>query len=83
MLPVVVLAWVTWRAAKDPSPPNAVAFAAIAGSLLFWAVLSSIGEVPHEWSIVSNLISAGQEVPTVFIRCLPRLMKKDGLDKAS
>jgi len=55
IVPVMLLAWVTWQAAENRSPPNATAFAAVAGGLLFWAVLSLISEFPHEWSVVGNL----------------------------
>lgn len=67
IVPVVALAWVTWKAADDRSPPNATAFAAVAGGLLFWAVLSLISEFPHEWSVVGNLAGVGQVVPAVFL----------------
>ncbi|QAU14101.1 PAS domain-containing protein [Halorubrum sp. BOL3-1] len=66
-VPVVALTWVTWRAAKDRSPPNATAFAAVAGGFLVWAVLSLVSEFPHEWSVVGNLAGIGQVIPIVFI----------------
>jgi len=67
IVPVMLLAWVTWQAAENRSPPNATAFAAVAGGLLFWAVLSLISEFPHEWSVVGNLAGVGQVVPVVFL----------------
>lgn len=67
---VVVLAWVTWRAAADRSPPNATAFAAVAGGLLVWAVLSLISEFPHDWSVAANFAGLGQAVPIVFVPAL-------------
>ncbi|EMA72740.1 histidine kinase N-terminal 7TM domain-containing protein [Halorubrum distributum] len=64
---VGVLAWVTWRAAKDRSPPNATAFAAMTAGLLLWALLSLLSEFPHEWSVGAGMAAVGQILPIVFI----------------
>ncbi len=64
---VALLAWVTWRAARDRSPPNATAFAAMAAGLLVWALLSLLSEFPHEWSVGAGMAAVGQILPIVFI----------------
>lgn len=64
---VGLLAWVTFHALKDRSPPNAVPFAIMAGGLLLWAVLSLISEFPHGWEIGANLAALAQIVPVVFL----------------
>jgi PAS domain S-box-containing protein len=64
---VGLLAWVTFHAVKDRSPPNAVPFAVMAGGLLLWAVLSLISEFPHGWEIGANLAALAQIVPVVFL----------------
>ncbi|ELZ38179.1 ATP-binding protein [Halorubrum distributum] len=64
---VTLLAWVTWQTAKDRSPPNAVPFALMSGSLLLWALLSLISEFPNAWGVGSNLAAIAQVVPVVFL----------------
>ena len=64
---VGLLAWVTWRAARDRSPPNATAFAAMTAGLLFWALLSLLSEFPHEWSVGAGMAAVAQILPIVFI----------------
>ncbi|PHQ46184.1 histidine kinase [Halorubrum sp. C3] len=64
---VGLLAWVTWHTAKDRSPPNAVPFALMSGSLLLWALLSLISEFPNAWGVGSNLAAIAQVVPVVFL----------------
>ena len=64
---VGLLAWVTWRTARDRSPPNAVAFALLSGCLLLWALLSLISEFPNAWGVGSNLAAIAQIVPVVFL----------------
>jgi len=64
---VGLLTWVTWQTAKDRSPPNAVPFALMTGSLLLWAVLSLISEFPNAWEVGSNLAAIAQVVPVVFL----------------
>jgi len=67
LVAVGLLAWVTWQTAKDRSPPNAVPFALMAGSLLLWALLSLISEFPNAWGVGSNLAAIAQVVPVVFL----------------
>lgn len=64
---VGLLTWVTWQTAKDRSPPNAVPFALMSGSLLLWALLSLISEFPNAWGVGSNLAAIAQVVPVVFL----------------
>jgi len=64
---VTLLAWVTWQTARDRSPPNAVPFALMSGSLLLWALLSLISEFPNAWGVGSNLAAIAQVVPVVFL----------------
>lgn len=64
---VALLAWVTWRAARDRSPPNATTFAAMTTGLLLWALLSLLSEFPHEWSVGAGMAAVGQVLPIVFI----------------
>ena len=64
---VGLLTWVTWKAATDRSPPNAVPFALMTGSLLLWAFLSLISEFPNAWGVGSNLAAIAQFVPAVFV----------------
>ena len=64
---VGLLAWVTWHTAKDRSPPNAIPFALMTGSLLLWALLSLISEFPNAWGVGSNLAAIAQVVPVVFL----------------
>ncbi|WP_432508893.1 ATP-binding protein [Halorubrum ezzemoulense] len=67
LVAVGLLAWVTWQTAKDRSPPNAVPFALMSGSLLLWALLSLISEFPNAWGVGSNLAAIAQVVPVVFL----------------
>ena len=64
---VGLLAWVSWQAVADRSPPNAVPFALMTGSLLLWAVLSLISEFPNAWGVGSNLAAIAQLAPAVFL----------------
>ncbi len=64
---VGLLTWVTWQTAKDRSPPNAVPFALMTGSLSVWALLSLISEIPNTWGVGSNLATLAQVVPIVFL----------------
>ena len=64
---VGLLTWVTWQTAKDRSPPNAVSFALMTGSLLLWALLSLISEFPNAWGVGSNLAAIAQVIPVVFL----------------
>ncbi|MDB2265685.1 histidine kinase N-terminal 7TM domain-containing protein [Halorubrum ezzemoulense] len=67
LVAVGLLAWVTWQTAKDRSPPNAVPFVLMSGSLLLWALLSLISEFPNAWGVGSNLAAIAQVVPVVFL----------------
>ncbi|QAY21726.1 ATP-binding protein [Halorubrum ezzemoulense] len=67
LVAVGLLAWVTWQTAKDRSPPNAVPFALMSGSLLLWALLSLISEFPNAWGVGSNLAAIAQVVLVVFL----------------
>ena len=67
LVAVGLLAWVTWQTAKDRSPPNAVPFGLMSGSLLLWALLSLISEFPNAWGVGSNLAAIAQVVPVVFL----------------
>ncbi|WP_075935910.1 ATP-binding protein [Halosegnis longus] len=62
-----LLIWVTWQTAKDRSPPNAAPFALMTGSLLLWAFLSLISELPNAWGVGSNLAAIAQVIPIVFL----------------
>ena len=64
---VGLLAWVSWQAVADRSPPNAVPFALMTGSLLLWAILSLISEFPNAWGVGSNLAAIAQLAPAVFL----------------
>lgn len=67
LVAVSLLAWVTWQTATDRSPPNAVPFALMTGSLSLWALLSLISEFPNAWGVGSNLAAIAQFVPVVFL----------------
>jgi PAS domain S-box-containing protein len=67
VIAVGLLTWVTWQTAKDRSPPNAVPFALMTGSLLLWAFLSLISEFPNAWGVGSNLAAIAQVIAVVFL----------------
>ena len=64
---VALLAWVTWRAAADRSPPNATPFAAMAGGLTLWAVMSMLSELSPVWSAGAGVAALVQMVSVVFV----------------
>ena len=62
-----LLAWVTWRAYRLRERPNALPFFALSGTLLVWALLSLVSELPHSWTPVAGIAPIVQVAPIVLL----------------